>query len=159
MKATFARCVLAGLLLQIATNALSQDLPAGQDAGKGKGGELAALEKMLLGTWHGPACGGDYTFNADGTFDLQHFTPGNNTLTGTWSVRWDALPPTLVLKCRTSDFKKNDPNRPEYEYLGKILELKLVELNSDTLAYRFPNEKAERRYERRVEEWSHRPQD
>jgi hypothetical protein len=94
-----------------------------------------ALEKKLLGAWQGPACGGDYTFNADGTFEVKHFTPGNNTLTGAWSIRWDALPPTLVLTCKTSDFKKKDPSRPEYEFLAKALELRLLQLDSEHLAY------------------------
>jgi len=73
-----------------------------------------ALERKMDGGWKGGACMGDYTFNRDGTFEVQHFTPGNNTLTGTWSLRWDALPPTLVLTCKTSDFKKKDPSRQEY---------------------------------------------
>ena len=37
-----------------------------------------------MGNWKGPACGGDYTFSADGTFELRSFTPGGNTLTGTY---------------------------------------------------------------------------
>jgi hypothetical protein len=152
MKTTLALCVLIAFLLQLATTAPARDVPAAsQPAAPGKGDQLAALEGKLLGTWTGPACGGDYTFHADGTFDLRHFTPGNNTLTGTWSVRWDALPPTLVLTCKTSDIKANDPGRPEYEYLGKALELKLLELSGDTVAFRHPNEKGERRYERRAE--------
>jgi hypothetical protein len=94
-----------------------------------------ALEKKLLGGWQGPACGGDCTFNADGTFEVKHFTPGNNTLAGTWSIRWNALPLTLVLTCNTSDFKKKDPSRPEYEHLGKALEVKLLQLDSENFAY------------------------
>jgi hypothetical protein len=94
-----------------------------------------ALEKKLLGAWQGPDCGGDYTFNADGTFEVKHFTPGNNTLAGAWSIHWDALPPTLVLTFKTSDFKKKDPSRPEYEHLGKALEVKLLQLDSENLAY------------------------
>jgi hypothetical protein len=149
MKTTFARYVLIALLLQIATSAVpAQNVPASQPAGPAKGGEAAALEQKLLGDWKGPACGGDYTFNADGTFELQNYTPGQNTLTGTWSLRWDALPPTLVLMCKTSDFKKKDPTRPEYEHLGKALELKLLELDGDTLVYRSPKVKAETRFSR-----------
>jgi hypothetical protein len=155
-------CVLIALLLQISaapvtagklearasSAAPARNVPASQPAGQGKGGELAALEQKLLGSWQGADREGNYTFNPDGTFQLQRFTPGNNTLTGTWSLRWDALPPTLVVTCKTSDFKKNDPTGPEWEYLGKPLELKLLELNSDVLVYRFPNEKLEMRCER-----------
>ena len=35
------------------------------------------------------------------------------------------------MNCKTSDFKKKDPTRAEYEYLGKALELNLLELNGD----------------------------
>jgi hypothetical protein len=146
MKTILALCVLIALFLRIATaqvTAPAQRVPVSQPAGLAKGGELAALEKKLLGNWNGPPCAGDYTFNADGTYECRSFTPGGNTVTGAWSVRWDALPPTLVLMCKTSDFKKKVPTRPEYEYLGKPLELKLVELNGDAFVYRFPNDKGE----------------
>ena len=157
MKTTFALCVLIAFLLQIAAapatagkseagasiTAPSPTAPTSQPAGPAKSGDLAALERKLLGIWQGPSCGGDYTFNSDGTFDLQNFTPGGNTLTGTWSLRWDALPPTLVLMCKTSDFKTKDPTREEYEYLAKALELQLLELNSDALVLRFPDRKWE----------------
>ena len=109
---------------------------------------MAALEKKLLGAWEGPPCGGDYTFKSDGAYVCTHFTPGDNTLTGRWSLRWDALPPTLILTCETSDFKKKTPNWPEYEYLGKAMEVKLLELNDDTLVYRSPKDQWEWRGER-----------
>ena len=50
------------------------------------------LERKLHGTWQGPPCGGDWTYRTDGTFEVKHFTPGNNTLTGSWKVRWNTLP-------------------------------------------------------------------
>ena len=73
------------------------------------GGELAALEQKLLGTWWGGPCVGNYTLHANGTYELRKFSPGNNTLTGTWSLRWDSLPPTLVVTCKNSDFKATRP--------------------------------------------------
>ena len=160
MKTTFAGCVLVALLLRIATAlpaarepeapaaAAALGGPASQPAGAAGGGELAALERKLLGTWQGGPCVGDYTFDANGTFVLRHFTPGGNTLTGAWSLRWDALPPTLVLTSKTSDFKKKDPGRAEYAHLGKAVEVKVIELDGDTLVLRFPNTKREQRYER-----------
>jgi hypothetical protein len=139
MKTIFARCVLAASFLLIATKAsLAQAVPASASTATGKGAELAALEQKLLGAWKGAACAGDYTFHADGSFRCRNFTPGQNTLTGTWSIRWDALPPTLVLTCKTSDFTQKDPTRPEYEQLGKALELKLVELSDQSFAYQLP---------------------
>jgi len=153
MRTTFAPCVLFALLLQIGTNAVpAQNVPATRPAGPVKGGEAAAIEQKLLGAWKGPACAGDYTFNADGTFECENFTPGGNTLTGTWSIRWDALPPTLVLTCKTSDFRKRDPTRSEYDYLGKARELKLVELSGDAFVYRYPNDKFEWRNSRPKDE-------
>jgi hypothetical protein len=151
MKKPVLRSLLVALLLQIVATAPAENVPASPSAAE-KGPELAALEKKLLGAWYGPACGGDYTFKADGTFELKHFTPGNNTLTGTWSIRWDALPPTLLLSCKTSDFQKRDMTRPEYEYLGKTREAKLLELNGDAFVYRFPNDKLEWRFSRDAEE-------
>ena len=174
MKVTLLQCAAITLLLAMATAPIIDGLFEGRVSAAAPGsnpsasqpqepvkdGALSALEKKLLGTWNGPACGGDYTFNSDGTFDLQHFTPGGNTVTGTWSLHWDALPPTLVLMCKTSDFTKKDPSRDEYKYVGKALELKLLELDSDTFTFRLPkdkgdespNDKRERRYKRRVKE-------
>jgi hypothetical protein len=172
MKPTSVFCILTALLFPIATTPATagkiesgasaappaKSVPASQPAGPAKGGELAALEQKLLGTWWGGACVGNYTFNADGTYQLRNFTPGNNTLTGAWSLRWDALPPTLVVTCKTSDFKVRDPNRKEYEYFDKTLEIKLVELSSDVLVLRFPTDKRagfpndySEKYERRAE--------
>jgi hypothetical protein len=147
MKMTFAGCILIAVLFQIAavrvtgTLAAAQSVSASQPTAASKGGELAALEQKLLGTWHGPACIGTITFKRDGSFERHHFTPGDNTVAGTWSLRWDALPPTLVLKCKTSDFKKKDPSRADYA--GTIEEPKLVELSDDALVYRFSKAKGE----------------
>ena len=77
----------------------------------------------------GRDCVGDLTLRADGTFERQHYSPGNNKLTGTWEVRWNALPPTLVLTCKTS----NDP-----DFVGKTWEVKLTQLDDEILAYQFP---------------------
>ncbi|MFI5380183.1 MAG: hypothetical protein ACHRHE_12870 [Tepidisphaerales bacterium] len=157
MKTFLALCVSIALLPQIAaapattdetkaaasTTAPAQNVPATQPAAPAKGDALAALEQKLLGTWRGLPCEGNYTFNADGTYELENYTPGGITLTGTWSLRWDALPPTLLLTCKTSDIKKKFPDWPEYNYLGKTREVKLLELNDDTLAYRVPGAQGE----------------
>jgi hypothetical protein len=90
------------------------------------------LERKLHGVWHGPACGGDWTFGAGGTFEVRHYSPGNNEFAGTWRVRWDALPPTLVLTRKTSD-------APDRIKIGEVSEVKLVELSDGALTYRYPN--------------------
>jgi hypothetical protein len=131
--------VTAGIEARPSTTAPVRSVPASQPAGPARGAELAALEQKLLRTWTGPDCGGDFTFKADGTFEVQHYSPGNNTFAGTWSLRWDALPPTLLLTFKTSDYKKRNPSGPEYKYVGKTLEAKLLELNSDVLAFQVAN--------------------
>ncbi len=98
----------------------------------------AALERKLHGQWKGGACLGDWTFRADGTFELRHYTPGNNKLTGTWEVRWNALPPTLMTTCKASDHS---------DYVGKTWEVKLIQLDDEALALQHQGG-ATTRYER-----------
>jgi hypothetical protein len=88
------------------------------------------LEKMLHGTWDGGnLCVGELILNADGTFERHRYSPGSNTLTGTWTVRWDALPPTLRLTCKKSDSS---------HFVDKTEEFKLLRLDDETLAYQYP---------------------
>jgi hypothetical protein len=68
---------------------------------------------------------------AGGTFHAQHYSPGNNQLMGTWEVRWNAIPPTLVRTCNSSD----DP-----DLVGKTWEVKITQLNDEGLAYQFPDQ-------------------
>ena len=90
----------------------------------------ADLERKLHGKWKGGACQGDWTFAPDGTYEVDHYSPGNNKLAGTWAVRWDALPPTLILTCKTSD-------APDRIKIGEKKEVKLLELDDDVLAYQY----------------------
>jgi hypothetical protein len=136
MKLIIGACLLIPLLFQLATPAPSAAPPTTTPAHN-----IALLEQKILGFWQGPSCGGDYTFNPDGTFVMENFTPGQNTLTGTWSIRWDALPPTLLVTCKTSDFRTKVPDRAEYESLGKTREFKLLELNDQSLTYRWGGDK------------------
>lgn len=150
MNVTFAFCISIAVFLQMAAHLPAQAI---RSAAAEKPDRLAALEQKLLGTWIGPACGGDYTFKSDGTFEVAYFTPGQNNLTGKWSIRWDALPPTLLLTYKTSDIKKRDPDRIEFEYLGKTREGKTHELNSDTLVYRFSGDEWILRFSRPEDEY------
>ena len=86
----------------------------------------AAIERLLHGPWKWGACLGDWTFNADGTYDLSHYTPAGLHLTGTWKLTWDALPPTLSFTCKTSD----DP-----ELVGKEWDVKVIQLDEEILRY------------------------
>jgi uncharacterized protein (TIGR03067 family) len=90
-----------------------------------------ALERKLLGPWQGPACGGDWTYAPDGTFSVVHYSPAGNKLTGTWEVRWNALPPTLVRTCKASDDK---------DLVGKTWEVRIVQLDDQALAYQYPDQ-------------------
>lgn len=87
------------------------------------------LEKKLHGEWQGGPCMGDWTFGADGTFALTNYSPGGNRFTGLWKVRWDALPPTLVLTFQTSD-------APHHFQVGQRWEVKIVQLDDETFAYK-----------------------
>jgi len=88
-----------------------------------------AVERLLHGSWKGGACLGDWTFNADGSYDLRHYTPAGIHLTGTWKMKWDALPPTLSFACKTSD----DP-----ELVGKTWEVKVTRLDKEVFIYEHP---------------------
>jgi hypothetical protein len=104
-----------------------------QTPGKERGKELAALEQKLLGIWKGKTgCDGQFVFRADGTYELTEYGPAPFDSAGTWKVRWDALPPTLVLTCRTSEVQ---------DLVGKTTEVKLIKLDDKSLAieYAHPN--------------------
>jgi hypothetical protein len=82
----------------------------------GKG--LAALEKKLLGAWKGQTgCVGNFLFRADGTYELTGYGPAPHDSAGTRKVRWDALPPTLVLTCKTAQIP---------DQVGEATEVKLT---------------------------------
>ena len=85
-----------------------------------------SLERQLWGTWRGAACAGELILKANGTFARRHYGPAGHSLSGTWAVRWDALPPTLVLTCRDADWPGD---------IGTAEEVKLVRLDGEALAY------------------------
>jgi hypothetical protein len=98
---------------------------------KERGQELAALEQKLLGTWKGQTtCDGRLVFRSDGTYELTGYGPASDDRKGTWKVRWDALPPTLVLTRKTSEI----PDRA-----GKATEVKLIKLDDRSLAIKYAN--------------------
>ncbi|HEV8604901.1 MAG TPA: hypothetical protein VGQ99_06025, partial [Tepidisphaeraceae bacterium] len=77
-----------------------------------------------------------FKFKADGSFVCDSYTPAGCTLTGRWEVRWGKLPPSLLLTFETSDFKKKDPGWPEFKYLGKTLEVRILELDDEVLVFK-----------------------
>jgi hypothetical protein len=102
--------------------------------------DLGVLEQKLIGTWKGQGgCTGVIDFNSDGTFEWRHYGPGDATRTGKWTIRWDALPPTLVLTLKSSKIKEEE---------GKDLELKITTLDDSSLSFR---SLAELRYLRKKE--------
>jgi len=90
-------------------------------------------ERLLTGQWQGGPCEGNWTFTANGTFEVRHYTPASNHLLGTWEVRWNALPPTLVMTCKTTDDEKHFP-------VGQAWEVKLLQLDGEELAYQHPGQ-------------------
>ena len=133
MKSALLVGVLMGLGILAASDVATR--PAGTQPAIGKSAELAALEKKLVREWQGPACGGNFTFKADGRFVCDSYTPAGCTFTGKWVVRWDALPPTLALKFETSDWSKSFPGE-EFKYLGKTLEVTILELDDEVLVFK-----------------------
>ena len=96
------------------------------------GNELAVLEKKMLGAWKGQTgCDGNFLFRADGTYALTGYGPAPYDSAGTWKVRWDALPPTLVLTCNTAEIA---------DEVGKTTEVKLIKLDDKSLAIEYANQ-------------------
>jgi hypothetical protein len=96
------------------------------------GKEPAALEKKMLGAWKGQTgCDGVFLFRADGTYALTGYGPAPYDSAGTWKVRWDALPPTLVLTCKTSEIP---------DEVGKTTEVRLIKLDDRRLAIEYANQ-------------------
>lgn len=103
------------------------------------GKTLTALEQKLHGQWRGGDCAGEITFQAGGTYGRKLFGPGNASLTGTWEIVWNALPPTLVMICTASTDK---------DYIGRTIEVKITELTDKTFSYKFPNAESSVQFER-----------
>jgi len=98
----------------------------------------STLDWKLGGQWKGGACQGTWTFLANGTFELTHHSPGDNTLSGTWAARWTAHPPTLGVTITASDCP---------EHVGTKWELRIIQLNDEALICQFPDGST-RRFER-----------
>jgi hypothetical protein len=104
--------------------------------------DVTPLEHKLHGAWKGQGvCDGLIIFESNGTYRRMHYGPGNNSNSGKWEVRWDALPPTLILQCKKSDWDQE---------IGKIFELKIIKLDNSAFSYTFQNEEAPARYLREM---------
>ena len=120
----------AVLLVGLAQGVLAE--PPEDERGK----ELTALEQKMLGVWKSRGgCDGHFVFRADGTYELTEYGPGLDDNAGVWKVRWDALPPTLVLTCKTSEIP---------DEVGKTTEVKLIQLDDKSLAVKHANPDVDR---------------
>jgi hypothetical protein len=100
-------------------------------AGK-RGNDHTTRYKNVIGAWKGQTgCAGDFLFRADGTYELKGYGPTGTNSAGVWKVRWETLPPTLVLTCKASDFA---------EEVGQTTEAKFVRLDDESLAIRHPDQ-------------------
>ncbi len=100
--------------------------------GKERGQELAALERKMVGAWKGQTtCDGRLVFRSDGTYELTEYGPASDASQGTWVVRWDSLPATVALTCKTSEI----PNE-----VGKTTKVKLIKLDDKSLAIEYANQ-------------------
>ena len=96
------------------------------------GKELAVLEKKMLGAWKGQTgCDGYFLFRADRTYELTEYGPASDNSMGTWKIRWDSLPATLVLTCKGSEIP---------DEIGKTMEVKLIKLDDTSLAIEYANQ-------------------
>jgi hypothetical protein len=121
---------MTSLCLLLTVAALAADTADAAQANDAKK-ELRALEQKLLGAWKGQiGCDGRLLFRADGTYELTEYGPAPSDSAGTWKVRWDALPPTLALTCKTSELP---------DEIGKTTEVKLVKLDDKSLAIEYAN--------------------
>jgi len=101
-------------------------------SGKERAKELAALEQKMVGTWKGQTtCDGRLVFGADGTYELTEYGPASDNSMGTWKIRWDSLPATLVLTCKGSEIP---------DEIGKTMEVKLIKLDDTSLAIEYANQ-------------------
>jgi hypothetical protein len=102
--------------------------------------EPALLEQKLYGEWVGGPCMGTIDFRADGTFERRNYSPGGHTLQGTWALKWNAVPPTLVMTCKTSSSQ---------DFVGWKLTADLVRLNDAEFAYQEPGDEQTVDFERK----------
>jgi hypothetical protein len=90
------------------------------------------VERLLQGEWKGLGpCEGSLTLKPDGSYQRIHRGPAGDNSSGTWEMKWDALPPKLVLKCDTADL-------PLYV---RTEEVKLLELGDRWLVFQYPQVK------------------
>jgi hypothetical protein len=119
--------VPAAAVLVVGLAQMALAAPVGTERGK----DLVALEQKMLGAWKGETgCDGSFLFRADGTYELTGYGPAPFDSAGTWKIRWDALPPTLVLTCKTSEVP---------DVVGKTREVKLIKLDDTSLAIEYAN--------------------
>ena len=108
------------------------------------GQPTALLERKVHGTWYGGDCVGELDLKADGSFERRGYSPGNNTLTGTWEIRWNALPPTLKLTCKASN---------SADHVGQVVETEVVRLDDANLGLRLRSVPEHPTHEFRREKW------
>jgi hypothetical protein len=97
---------------------------------------LTGIEQKLLGAWTGQTgCAGSFLFRVDGTYELTGYGPAPYDSAGTWKVRCDARPATLVLTCRESEAP---------EEVGKTTDVEIVQFDGGQLAIKRANQEAER---------------
>jgi hypothetical protein len=132
MKVLMKKLVIpaAALLVGLAQALLAAPL------GKERLKELTTLEQKIVGVWEGQTgCAGNFHFHADGTYELKGYGPAPYDTAGTWTMRGDALPATLILTCKSSELA---------DEIGRTKELKLTQLDDGNLAVEHASQTVDR---------------
>jgi hypothetical protein len=122
------------LAILLATGLVQSILADPQHVEQGK--LLTALEQKILGAWTGQTgCAGGFLLRSDGTYELTGYGPAPYDSAGTWKVRCDTRPATLVLTCRASEIPQE---------IGQTSELRLIEVDTDRFAVQRGKQDADR---------------
>jgi hypothetical protein len=107
---------------------------------------MAAMDRRLPGVWRGTGpCDGQLTVRAEGTYERAHYSPGDNHVSGRWTVKRDGGRPVLVMTCDAAD------NADDVGGIGSISEVEIVRVDADVLEYRAAGQQSATRYERAAE--------
>ena len=131
---------VACLASTASTGCRSADAPSRERGDTATVAAASAVKRDARGVWRGMGpCDGRLIIRADGTFERIHYSPGDNHLSGSWTVASDGERHVLSLTCDASD----DAGK-----MGVTTELEIVRLDAAVLEYRAAGQQNRARYKR-----------